>query len=316
MVLSKDDNQVIGANEVDKTPTTKSKFNEQTIAICFLVLVAALVGGYYLAVALIPTPKIGVIDLQTQVGGELVSIMSRELEYARTADDIKGVVLVINSPGGGAAAGHDIYYQVRRLREEKPVIASMDSLAASAAYQIGVGATEIYAKPASLIGNVGVITGQPLPEVLSERFITTGPFKSTGGSPTSWVQKLDILYADFRDSVVVERSGARNPLKLTPAQVATGELWVGAEAKEYGLIDELGSVLDAIDRAAELAGVKNYEVVNIRDEYLTSLQEEGATAEYETALELYEALEAQPEFDLAAQQEKWPTFYQIYIPLE
>jgi protease-4 len=242
--------------------------------------------------------------------------MSRELEYARTANDIKGIVMVINSPGGGAEAGHDIYYQVRRLRDEKPVIASMDSLAASAAYQIGVGATEIYAKPASLIGNVGVISGQPQPEVLSERFITTGPFKSTGGSATSWMQKLDMLYADFRDSVVVERLGAPNPLKLTPAQVATGELWIGVEAKEYGLIDRLGSVLDAIDRAAELANVEHYEVVNVRTEYLTFLQETGTATEYEAVLELYAALDSQPEFDLAAQQEKWPTFYQLYIPLE
>jgi protease-4 len=316
MVLRKEDNQAKEASEVTKIPMTKSKINEQTIAITFLVLVAALVGAYYLAAALIPTPKIGLIDLQTQVDGALVNVMSRELEYARTTDDIKGVVLVINSPGGGAAAGHDIYFQVRRLRDEKPVIASMDSLAASAAYQIGVGATEIYAKPASLVGNVGVISGQPQPEVLSERFITTGPFKSTGGSPTSWMQKLDILYADFRDSVVVERSGAPNPLQLTPAQVATGELWIGVEAKEYGLIDQLGSVLDAIDRAAELAGVKNYEVVNLREEYLADLQANGTAAEYEAALKLYEALDAQPEFDLTAQQGEWPTFYQIYIPLE
>jgi protease-4 len=316
MVLSKEDNQAKETSEVDKTLMTKSKINEQTIAISFLVLVAALVGAYYLAITLIPTPKIGIIDLQTQVDGALVNAMSRELEYARTANDIKGVVIVINSPGGGAAAGHDIYYQVRRLRDEKPVIASMDSLAASAAYQIGVGATEIYAKPASLVGNVGVISGQPSPEILNERVITTGPFKSTGGSATSWMQKLDMLYADFRDSVVVERTGAPNPLKLTPAQVATGELWIGVEAKEYGLIDELGSVLDAIDRAAELAGVKNFEVVNVREEYLTNLQETGTVAEYEAALELYEALASQPEFDLTAQQEDWPTFYQIYIPLE
>lgn len=316
MVLNKEDNQAKEASEVDKTLMTKPKTNEQTIAISFLVLVAALVGAYYLAVTLFPTPKIGIIDLQTQVGGDLVNVMSRELEYARTADDIKGVVIVINSPGGGAAAGHDIYYQVRRLRDEKPVIASMDSLAASAAYQIGVGATEIYAKPASLVGNVGVISGQPQPEILNERVITTGPFKSTGGSATSWMQKLDMLYADFRDSVVVERSGAPNPLKLTPAQVATGELWIGVEAKEYGLIDELGSVLDAIDRAAELAGVKNFEVVNVRQEYLSNLQTTGTVAEYEAALKLYEALDSQPEFDLTAQQEDWPTFYQIYIPLE
>ena len=299
-------------NQPQKVPPKSQK--EQAIAIYILFLAAALVGGYYLAQALIPTPKIGIIDMRSQVGSVLVDIMSREINYARNADDIKAVVLVINSPGGGAASGHDIYYQVRKLRESKPVIASMDGLAASAAYQIGVAANEIYAKPASLIGNVGVVAGQPQPEVISERFITTGPFKTTGWSPTSFLQKLDLLYADFRDSVVVERSNAPNPLKLAPNEVATGELWVGAEAKQYGLIDEIGSVLDAIDRAAELVNLDDYEVVDVRDEYLTSL--EGSEARYQAALKLYEQLDSQPEFDLNAEQVEWPTFYQIYIPLE
>jgi protease-4 len=303
------------SNEGRQPQTVSSKSQkEQTIALYILVIAAALVGGYYLAQALIPTPKIGIINMQAQVGSVLVDVMSREINYASKADDIKAVVLIINSPGGGAASGHDIYYQVRKLRESKPVIASMDGLAASAAYQIGVAANEIYAKPASLIGNVGVIAGQPQPEVISEQFITTGPFKTTGWSPTSFLQKLDLLYADFRDSVVVERSNAPNPLKLSPNDVATGELWVGVEAKEYGLIDEIGSVLDAIDRAAELANVDNYEVVQVQDEYLASL--EGSEAQYKAALELYEQLESQPKFDLNSEQVEWPTFYQIYIPLE
>jgi protease-4 len=302
-------------HEVDQVPVTKSRPIQQTVVIFFVIIIAALVGGYYLAAALIPTPKIGIIYLQSQVGSALVDAMAREINYARQADDIKGVVLVIDSPGGGAAAGHDIYYQVRTLRGEKPVVASMDGLAASAAYQIGVGATEIYAKPASLVGNVGVISGQPRPEVLSEQFLTTGPFKTTGGRVTSWVRILDLLYADFRDSVVTERTNAPNKLNLSAAEVATGELWVGVEAKEYGLVDEIGSVLDAIDRAAELANVKNYEVVDIREEYLSSVQE-VSTAQYEAALKTYEALESQPAIELNSEQVDWPTFYQIYIPLE
>ncbi|MCL4299952.1 MAG: S49 family peptidase [Anaerolineae bacterium] len=285
----------------------------QRVVIWAILIIIALVAGYYLAVALIPTPKIGVIYLDTQVGGPLVDAMSQEINYARKARDIKAVVVMVNSPGGGASSGHDIYYQMRKLRDEKPVIASVDILAASAAYQIAVAATEIYAKPASFIGNIGVIVGLPAPEVLSEDFITTGPFKATAFSATGVVQKLDLLYANFRDSVVTERSAAPNKLKLSADEVATGELWVGLEAKEYGLIDEIGSKLDAIDRAAELAGLNNYEVVNVRDEYLASVQN---TAQYETALKVYEALDQQPEIDLSAENTQWPSFYQLYIPLE
>jgi protease-4 len=192
-------------------------------------------------------------------------------------------------------------------------VASVDVLAASAAYQIAVGATEIFAKPASFIGNIGVIVGLPAPETLSEQFITTGPFKATAFSATSIVQKLDLLYANFRDSVVAERTAAPNPLKLSADEVATGELWVGLEAKEYGLIDEIGSKLDAIDRAAELAGLNNYEVVNVRDEYLASIKD---TDQYQAALKVYEELDKQPEIDISAEKSQWPSFYQLYIPLE
>lgn len=305
-------------SEVQETGQTGAKQSrERMIVITVVVVVAALVGGYYLAMALIPSPKIGVLRVQSQVGGILAEVMSREITYARDRDDIKGVVLIINSPGGGAASGHDIYYQIRKLRDEKPVVASMDSLAASAAYQIGVGANEIYAKPATFVGNVGVITGLGRPETLSEQFITTGPFKTTGGSPTSFLQKLDLLHADFRDSVVAERKNAPNPLKISPEQLATGEIWVGIEAKEYGLIDEIGSVLDATDRVAELAGLRNYEVVDIREAFLAELKE-GSTAQYEAMEKLYAELDAQPEeFNVSdAENSQWPSFYQIYIPLE
>jgi protease-4 len=277
-----------------------------------VIIFMALWAGYYLAQYLVPTPKIGVIYLQSQVSGLSTELLTKEIEYARHAPDIKGVVMVINSPGGSASDGHETYFQVRKLRDEKPVIASMDVLAASAAYQIGVAANEIYAKPASIIGNIGVIMGQPSPEVLSERFVTTGPFKSTGGSATSWLQMLNLLHADFRDSVIAERSQAPNPLKLSPDEVATGEIWVGVEAKEFGLIDELGSRLDAIERAAALANLSHYQVVDVRAEYLASLKEGNLSS----ALTRYEQLENQPEFDLASEKVKWPEFYQLYIPLE
>jgi protease-4 len=284
----------------------------QKIVLYLIIIALALVGGYYLAVALVPTPKIGIINLQTQINGLVAEVTAQQIKYAIESDDIKGVVLVVNSPGGSASAGHDIYYQVRKLRDAKPVVVSMDSLAASAAYQIAIGGNEIYAKPATLVGNIGVIVGLPQPEVLSERFITTGPFKATAFSATGIVQKLDLLYADFRDSVVAERLAAPNPLKLDPDQVATGEIWVGLEAKEFGLIDEIGSLLDAIDRAGELANVENYEVVDVRDEFLSSLDEDTLIS----VSKQYEALDTMPEIDLTSQESQWPMLYQIYIPLE
>jgi protease-4 len=279
----------------------------------YLVVIAlALVAGYYLALALIPTPKIGVIEIQTQVDSLLAERMANEINYVRDARDIKGVVLVVNSPGGSASAGSDVYYQLRSLREEKPVVVSIDTLAASGAYQISIAANEIYAKPASLIGNVGVIYQQPSPGPVSEQLVTTGPFKETGGSNTAYLQKMELLYADFRDSVVIERSAAPNPLKLAPEMLATGEIWVGIEAQQHGLIDYLGSRLDAIDAVARLAHLKKYEVVDVRDAYMASLSDE----QLQTALKLYKAADKQSQIDLASQELNWPAFYELYIPLE
>ncbi len=283
-----------------------------TVLISLIILGAILGVSYYLGRELIPTPKIGIIEIQTQLGSFTAERMSREIDYALNARDIAGVVLVIDSPGGAASAGYDIYYQVRRLREEMPVVASIDGLAASGGYQVSVAANEIYAKPASIIGNVGVIFSQPRPERLSERTITSGPFKSTGGNATDYLQKLELLAADFRDSVIAERSNAPNPLKLSPDELATGEIWLGLEAKAYGLIDELGSGLDAIDAVARLAGLEHYQVVSVRDEYLASLAED----ELETALSLYEEATGEAEFDLTGQETEWPAYYQLYLPLE
>jgi protease-4 len=301
-------------SEAREASSSSTETWAQRIVLGSIVLALAGVVGYYLAIWLIPTPKIGVIEVTTQVGGPLVDTMTQEVNYARHADDIKGIVLIINSPGGGASSGHDIYYQVRKLREEKPVVASVDILAASAAYQIAVAANEIYAKPASFIGNIGVIVGLPAPETLSEQFITTGPFKATAFNATGIMEKLDLLYNDFKNSVVAERSKAPNPLQLTADQVGTGELWVGLEAKHNGLIDEIGSKLDAIERAAELANVQDYEVVSVRDEYLASLKDQPQL--YQAALAGYEALANQPEIDLSSENSKWPTLYQLYVPLE
>ena len=288
----------------------------QTIVVYAVVISIALVGGYYLAQSLIPSPKIGVINIEGPLGTISSEILALEINYVRDRDDIKGIVLMVNSPGGGASAGHDMYYQVRKLREEMPVVASVDVLAASAAYQIAIAANEIYAKPASFVGSIGVFMGLAQPEVLSERVITTGPFKATAFSPTSQLQKLDLLLVDFKNSVVSERLQAPNPLSISADQVSTGEIWVGIEAHEYGLIDKLGSKLDAYEAAAEMAGIEHYEVVDVRTELIESLRAAEAQAQLSTVLAMYEELDAGIEVELESATPQWPEIYQLYIPLE
>lgn len=303
-------------NQTQVESGTSVKKTVLTVAIYVVVIAAVAIGSYYLAPVVYPTPKIATLDMTYEVSGLLSDVLSRQVEYAINAPDIKAVVVVINSPGGSAAAGHDIYYQLLRLRQTKPVVASVDIGAFSAAYQIAVAANEIYAKPASFVGNVGVIMGQPSPDTLSEQYTTTGPYKSIGASATGFLQKQDLIFNEFRDSVVAERSAAPNPLKISPEKVATGEIWVGLEAMDYGLIDAIGSRLDAIDAAAKMVGLKKYQVVDLRTEYLDSLGAQGDQAAYESALKLFSDLDNQPKIDLSTQQSKYPVLYQIYIPLE
>ncbi len=291
----------------------RSTLKRVLIAITYVVVIAAaLVGTYFLAQTAVPAPKIAVLYLDVEVSTLLSEVMARQIDYAINAPDIKGVVLVVNSPGGSASAGQDIYLQIRQLRAKKPVVASVDIGAFSAAYQISVAATEIYAKPASFVGNVGVIMGQPGPNVISEDYTTTGPFKGIGASATSFLQKQDLIFNDFRDTVVAERSAAPNKLKISREQLSTGEIWVGIEAKEYGLIDALGSRLDATDEVARLAGLRNYKVVDLWQEYLSSLGKDETGA----AAKLLDEMKKQPKFDMSAHQDRWPSFYEIYIPLE
>ena len=298
------------------TQTTQGSMSTKklilTVVIYVVVIAAALVGGYFLAQAAVPAPKIGVLYLDMEVSTLLSEIMYRQIDYALNTPDIKGVVLVVNSPGGSASAGQDIYLQIRQLRAKKPVVASVDIGAFSAAYQISVAATKIYAKPASFVGNVGVIMGQPGVDVLSEDYTTTGPYKSIGASATGVLQKQDLIFNDFRDTVVAERSAAPNALKISREQLSTGEIWVGIEAMEYGLIDALGSKLDATNEVARLAGLRNYQVVDLWQEYVSSLGEDEALL----AANLLTALKNQPKFDMSSHQERWPSFYEIYIPLE
>ncbi|MCH9035801.1 MAG: S49 family peptidase, partial [Chloroflexi bacterium] len=221
--------------------------------------------GYSLFFFVYPhQPKIGVIDIPfTVINDRSASTISAYLDYARRHDEIKGVMIRIVSPGGGASASERLYLETRKLREEKPVVIVMGDLVASGGFMMSMGANYLYTRPASLIGNVGVIISFPGPFIPSpplESIVFTGPAKLFGGDRRVWVTMADEMKNSFAGIVTMERG---DRLKLSREELLTGRIFSGIEGVQVGLADAIGSDTEAIEKAAELAGVSNYGTVNI-----------------------------------------------------
>ena len=122
-----------------------------------LVFVLPLLVGLYLGPRLVHKPQVGLIRLSYEIGSESSRALTEQLAYARDTDAVRAVVLVINSPGGSAADSEELFLDVLNTRQSKPVVASVDLLAASGAYYMAAAANEIYAKPTSFVGSIGVI---------------------------------------------------------------------------------------------------------------------------------------------------------------
>ncbi|MFQ6135708.1 MAG: S49 family peptidase [Candidatus Hydrothermarchaeales archaeon] len=233
------------------------------------MLILGLFIGYIIFVSLITVPKVGVIEINGVImRKETADDVNEMLKYAREERDIKAVVLEINSPGGEATVTTELYLNVLKLRSKKPVVASINQVGASGAYYISAAADYIVAKPGSSIASIGARSSFPEREVLDERSITTGPFKEMGASREDYVKHVEEIKESFLRAVVTQRG---DRLKIDKVRLSKGELFLGIDALRYGLIDELGSNEDAYDKAAELAALRNYELVNINEELGISL---------------------------------------------
>lgn len=191
----------------------------------------------------------------------------QELEVFGKAGGVRAVVLRINSPGGGVAAAQEIYEAVQRFRAEtgKKVVVSMASVAASGGYYVACGSDRIFANPGSITGSIGVIAewynyGELLQWAkLQDIVFKSGEFKDTG-SPTrpltdaekEYFQNLiDNMYGQFVAAVAANRNMSEDDVR----KLADGRVFTGQQAKDNGLIDELGALEDAVISAGKLAGI-------------------------------------------------------------
>ena len=226
--------------------------------------VMAIIIGYVSFSLFIGPPKIGIVKI-SGVGLDQVTAdkVGRLLKYARAEKNIKAIVLELDCPGGEASATEEIYLSLLELRKERPLVVSIDGVALSGGYYIAVASDFIYAKPTSIVGSIGVWMRLPGPERPEEDIIPSGPAKSTGGArkkATTWLQTVT---EGFLQAVITQRG---NNLRLSKEELSQAEAYIGVEALRYGLIDKIGSRSAAVEKAASLAGLRNYQEVDINKE--------------------------------------------------
>jgi protease-4 len=252
-----------------------------------LRILLPLLAGYLLALVLVPTPKIAVIRVEGEIWGSYTADISRALEQVGRDRAVRAVVLDVSSPGGEVSASEGLYFDLLKLREIKPVVVSVDEMAASGAYYIACAADRIYAKPASMVGNIGVISILGDEDLVDEVLITTGPFKLSGGSQDAYIRQMELLKQTFLAAIMAQRQAR---LQVGPDVLARGEIYLGLQAQQMGLIDAIGSQAEATAEAARLARVRHYQVVDRTPESalesLMSVDETGGRSTAATVADL------------------------------
>jgi len=208
-----------------------------------------------------PAPGlIGVIN----VDGPIISVEGTEavvdaIDEAISNSSIAGVIIKIDSPGGYAHLIEQIYLDVVALNEEKPVVASVVT-ALSGGYYIAVGADYIYTNPSSMVGNVGVIGVAPEGHTPSERSVESGPYKVTGFSRLLFPFNISEVLESFAGAV---EEGRGDRLKVPGSTLRRGTIYMGTEAVDAGLADEVGALQAAAVHVAEEAGIEAFTLVDL-----------------------------------------------------
>ena len=196
-----------------------------------------------------------------------VSEVLKKIDDARKDEKVKGVLFVVDSPGGAVAPSVEISYAIKRLRESKPVVAYASGTMASGSYYASIWANEIIANPGSMVGSIGVIMqGADLSEIMQKigiksQVVMAGKYKQIGTPNREWTpyekDELNKVIQGTYEMFVKDVATARK-LNITDApQFANAHIFTASQAKEVGLIDKLGVEFDAKADLAKLAGVKD-----------------------------------------------------------
>lgn len=218
--------------------------------------------------------------------------MTKAFRSAIEDDEVKAILFRINSPGGSYVASDSIWRETVRAKEAgKPVIVSMGDMAGSGGYFIAMSADKIVAQPATITGSIGVISGKVLTSGLWEKLGISWDEVHSSQNSTMWTgthdytplqwnllqSELDRIYADFTSKVSRGRGLPINDV----LRVAKGRIWSGRDAKERGLVDELGGFPKAVALAKTAAGIPEEKPICLKlfpekKSLMESLLEEGS----------------------------------------
>jgi protease-4 len=224
------------------------------------------------------TGKIGVIVASGEIldgeqppgtiGGDSMAQLIRD---ARLDDDVKAVILRVDSPGGSVSASEEIYQEVQALQADgKPVVVSMGSVAASGGYYISASADEIWASPTTITGSIGIFAAIPnVSKTLAKVGVTVD---GVGTTPLAGALRIDRpIGPDVRkliqstvehgyEAFLARVAAGREKTRDEVDTIAQGRVWSGTDAQRIGLVDHLGGFDDAVKAAARLAKLKTYEL--------------------------------------------------------
>jgi protease IV len=229
-------------------------------------------------------PKIGVVyavggivtgESGTGIQGEMMGsdTVSHAISDAADAKAVRAIIFRVDSPGGSALASDLVWRATQQARAKKPVIVSMSDVAASGGYYVSAGGTRIIAQPGTLTGSIGVVFARANIKGLLARLgintetITRGPFANLEDMTTpltpegrqKLVTEMDHIYDVFVDRVAAGRKLSAERVN----DIGRGRVWTGAQAKENGLVDELGGFMAATQAAKTAAGIDTKQEVEL-----------------------------------------------------
>lgn len=202
----------------------------------------------------------------------------RQIKKYADDDSIKGILIKINSPGGGVGPSQEIHNELLAARQKKKVVSFMSTVGASGGYYIAVGADKVVANPGTITGSIGVIMGfMDMRSLMSKLGIKTivvksGEFKDIGSGSRPFTdadrkvlqEVIDDVYMQFVEAVAEGRGLSIEEVK----KLADGRIYSGRQSKELGLIDQLGGFSDAVKLLGELAGIPGEpEIVREKEKY-------------------------------------------------
>jgi protease-4 len=235
------------------------------IILCFVAAVIYFTGEGSSGLSL-SSNQVAVIELEGVISDSREFV--DELKDYGSRSMVRSVVIRINSPGGGVAASQEIFEAIRKFRADskKKVVVSMGSVAASGGYYIACGADKIFANPGTITGSIGVIAewynyGDLLRWAkMQDVVIKSGTFKDAGSSTRPMTEEEKVyfqsLIGNMYNQFVSAVASSRKMQDEAVRKLADGRVYTGQEAKAGGLVDELGTLQDAISAAARMAGIQ------------------------------------------------------------